>query len=101
MGQDMAGGDVQKIAFRPVCTHHLGMGKSILRFSSVFNATHGVGVSSPAGSSCNSCCSGSGSNSSCSGRRIDSITVASVIVVAKVVASQTLHPAELSSKGYS
>ena len=43
MGQDMAGGDVQKIAFRPVCTHHLGMGKSILRFSSVFNATHGVG----------------------------------------------------------
>ena len=59
-------------------------------------------VSSPAGSSCNSCCcSGSGSNSSCSGRRIDSITVASVIVVAKVVASQTLHPAELSSKGYS
>ena len=39
----MAGGDVQKIAFHPVCTHHLGMGKSILRFSNVFNATHGVG----------------------------------------------------------
>ena len=40
----MAGGDVQKIAFRLVCTHFLGMAPSILRFSHVFNKRYALGT---------------------------------------------------------